>query len=543
MELQGYSNLAVLSEGGMSTVYKASQDSPERTVAIKFLSAGYVLDDQDNALFLREAEVIARLEHRNIVRVLDHGLSGDRPYFVMEYIPGRRLNELQHDQGLSPAAGLHMMLQICRGLSYAHRNGIIHRDLNPDNILVTDRGHVYILDFGIAWLEEHGRSDADTVVGKADYLSPEQFQDPAHIGPASDIYALGVLMFEHFTRHKPEQDEGERARALEGLPRELAELINHCLAANPSRRPRSAQQVALRLLRMLKGEHIHASEKAEAMVAIGSLASSFELLDVISHNQYGSVYLYGEKDGEHMMVAKKRMGTHAGLRQAQQLKAIGYKNIVRIIGVSAKRETFVVLMEYLAGGSVRERLARAWSPERFVPVALEICYAMQRAHDEGMVHGNLRPSNVLLDESGQVRVSDFGYSKHYSGNQQRDWYQPQSRLDASVQRDIYSAGIIFHHMLTGVLPQVSFGLLVHERAFEALDGAFQQLLRNMIEMQSANRVSSFREVIDVLNDLRLGVRPRFAARRTAEKHWKRLSYLLLLAGAALSAGFAYLLMA
>ncbi len=538
MQLEGYDNLAVLSQVGMATVYRAQQQSSERTVAIKFLSAGYQLDEQENQLFIRESLVISRLDHPNIVRIIDHGMSGERPYFIMDYVEGRTLSALGAADEVSLADGIHMMLQISRGLAYAHRNGVVHRDLNPDNILVDDKGHVYIVDFGLAWLESYGQGDADTIIGAADYLSPEHLNDPQHIGPLSDLYSLGALMYEFFTRKKPGLRGEKTGAALAGFPQPLADLISQCLQTEPRRRPRSAGEVSQRLLRLLKGTHVLPIERAEANAALGPLAESFELLDVITHNQYGSLYLFSEKDSDGLMVAKKRMGTHAGLRQAQQLKAIAYKHIVQILGVSSKRDTFIVVMEYLSGGSLKDRLARAWTLEAFLPVALDVSYAMHKAHEEGIVHGNLRPSNILFDEHGQVRVSDFGYSKHYIGNDKRDWYQPQSRLDASIQRDIYSAGIIFHHMLTGVMPQVSFGLLVREGHFESLAAPLPALLRGMIEMQSSNRFTSFREVIDVLNDLRLGVKPRAPSLKPADAEGMRpLWYALAVVAAAIGAYF------
>ena len=541
MHLDGYTSLALLSQGGMSTVYRAHQQASGRTVAIKFLSAGYHLDQTDSDRFNDEWRVIAALMHPNIVRVSDYGLSGDQPYFVMDYIEGRTLTVVAREEEVSLNTGLMLMLQVSRGLAYAHRNGVIHRDINPDNILVDGKGHVYIVDFGVAWLEAHGDDDADTVIGAPDYLSPEQFNDPQHVGPLRDIYSLGVLMYQFFTRANPGQRANPEDPALAGLPVGLVELLRQCLQADPARRPRSAGEVTLGLLRLLKGTHAPPNLKAEAAVALGPLAEAFDLLDVISHNQYGSVYLFSERNGDGLMVAKKRMGSHAGLSQAQQLKVIGYKNIVRILGVSSKRDTFVVIMEYLAGGSLRERLARAWSLEAFIPVALQVCYAMQKAHEEGMVHGNLRPTNILFDENDVVKISDFGYNKHYIGHDKRDWYQPQSRLDASIQRDIYSAGIIFYHMLTGEMPHVSFGLLVREGRLQTLDGSLQLLVTGMIEMQSANRFTSFREIIDVLNGLRLGVEPTPRASAAAAGGWKRyLSYALLLAAAM---GGVYLLMA
>lgn len=499
MQLDGYSNLAKLTKGGMATVYQAKQNSLDRTVAIKFLSAEFLWDEQAKNFFDQESMVIARLNHPNIIKVIDRGLTAKkRPYFVMEYVQGRDLEDIRNNKKLSFNVKVQLLMQVCRGMAFAHKNGVVHRDIKPANILIDNHGHVYILDFGIAWLEASGKPEGEEIVGTPDFMSPEQFNDPAAVSQLSDIYSLGALMYQFFSGSLPTAHFDNLPAGLPTLPKPLVDLIVQCLQTKPGMRPPSADQVGFRLLKLLKGAHIKESDKAEARAAIGKAAEKFELLDVISRNKYGAVYLFEDKSRHILIVVKKRVNTHAGLKQATQLKSIVHDNIIRVLGTSKKEQTFIVVMQYLNGGNLQDRLSRPFNLKRFIPVAREICGAMQRAHKDNILHGNLRPSNILFDAKGHVKITDFGFSKHYSDNRKRDWYQPQSRQSPSVKRDIYSTGAVFYHMLTGTPADVRYGQLKPEKSFNSLAKPVQELLRNMIEMQSLNRLKSFPEVLSML---------------------------------------------
>jgi len=377
----------------------------------------------------------------------------------------------------------------------------VHRDIKPSNILIDSHGHVYILDFGIAWIEASGKPQGEDIVGTPDYMSPEQFSSPGSISTLSDIYSLGAVMYQLFTGALPTDHMDDLGAALGDLAEPLQTLILQCLKTDPSLRPATADEVGFRLLKLLNGAHIKQKDRDEAEAAIGKAADKFELLDIIRKNSFGGVYLFEDKQRQNLIVVKKRMNSHAGLQQANQLKSVTHDNLIRIVGTSNNSSTFIVVMEYLKGGSLQDRLSRPFGLRHFLRIALQVSQAMKTSHDEGILHGNLRPSNILFNDKGDAKVSDFGFSKHYSDNLKRDWYQPQSRLDASVQRDIYSVGAIFYHMLTGSPPTVRYGQLTPNKAFDALDDALQSLVRNMIEMQSVNCLKSFNEVVEQLNSI------------------------------------------
>jgi serine/threonine protein kinase len=188
-----------LGVGGMSTVELAFDTRLERYVAVKLLAEHLAEDASFVARFRREALSAARLVHPNIVQVFDFGLDDatGRQYIVMEHVDGRSCAEILRDAGhLEPTEAVEILAQACRGLDYAHRNGVVHRDVKPGNLLRSHDGNVKLADFGIAKAAEQSDiTKVGSVVGTAAYLAPEQARgEPA--GPASDLYALGVVSYQ-----------------------------------------------------------------------------------------------------------------------------------------------------------------------------------------------------------------------------------------------------------------------------------------------------------------------------------------------------------
>jgi serine/threonine protein kinase len=189
-----------LGVGGMATVQLALDTRLERRVAVKLLAEHLAQDSNFVSRFRREALAAARLVHPNIVQVFDFGAdeASGRPFIVMEWVDGPSCAEILRELGrLEPADAVSILGQACRGLDYAHRNGVVHRDVKPGNLLRgRDGGQVKLADFGIAKATEHSdMTKVGSVLGTAAYLSPEQARgEPA--GPASDLYALGVVSYQ-----------------------------------------------------------------------------------------------------------------------------------------------------------------------------------------------------------------------------------------------------------------------------------------------------------------------------------------------------------
>jgi serine/threonine-protein kinase len=245
-----------LGRGGMATVYLAHDEELRRPVAVKLLAESLAGDTVFRERFLREARLAARLSHPNVVSVYDAGEAEDgRPYIVMEYVPGRTLEGL----GPLPAGeAVALALQACRGLAHAHEQGLVHRDVKPQNLLLRDDGTLKVADFGIARAAEAtALTQVGTVLGTAAYLSPEQALGET-VTPATDVYALGAVLYELLTGRPPyelesladlaaKQQEGAIVPVAElapEVPRRVEDTVMRALARNPAYRPASAEALA-----------------------------------------------------------------------------------------------------------------------------------------------------------------------------------------------------------------------------------------------------------------------------------------------------------
>ncbi len=203
-----------LGQGGMARVYKGYQEHLDRTVAIKVLPSYYAADPNFVNRFKREAQAMARLSHPSIVTVHDAGEQDGRLYIVMAYMSGGTLkNRLDHQMGLAEA--LPVVRQIAEALHYAHERSIVHRDVKPVNVLLDGDGRAVLSDFGIAKVMESAENHLTRPgagVGTPEYMSPEQCRGSG-VGPHSDIYALGVMLYEMLTRRTPFQADNYTALA------------------------------------------------------------------------------------------------------------------------------------------------------------------------------------------------------------------------------------------------------------------------------------------------------------------------------------------
>src|SRR5919204_402384 len=190
--------------GGMSSVYRAQDRLLDRKVALKILHEHYGSDDTYVARFRHEARAVAALSHPNIVTVIDRGDEDGRQFIVFEYVEGENLKRLVERGPVPVATALELALQVARGLSFAHQHGLVHRDVKPQNVLLNGSGEAKVTDFGIArsLTVQHGMTQTGTVLGTSDYIAPEQAQGH-HVDEQSDIYSLGVVLFELLTGRVP----------------------------------------------------------------------------------------------------------------------------------------------------------------------------------------------------------------------------------------------------------------------------------------------------------------------------------------------------
>lgn len=255
-----YRLLEPLGSGGMAVVYKGVDTLLHRPVAVKILREAYATDPAFLARFQREARSAARLDHPNVVTIYDVGQDGNLHYIVMEYVEGEDLKSLIRRAGrLGVEQAVDIAYQIAAGVGHAHRMGIIHCDIKPQNILVTAEGVVKVTDFGIARaLSETGLTDPEVVWGSPTYFSPEQAAGERPV-PASDVYSIGVVLYEMLAGVPPFQAEKPAALAMMHLreepqplslynpqvPPQLEWIVRKLLAKEPSARYRTADQLAV----------------------------------------------------------------------------------------------------------------------------------------------------------------------------------------------------------------------------------------------------------------------------------------------------------
>lgn len=200
-----YRVTAQLGQGGMATVYKAYHASLDRYVAIKVMHAAFKEDSTFLARFQREARVLARLEHPNIVPVYDFADHAGQPYLVMKYVEGDTLKARMANGIVSTEEILKVVDAVGAGLAYAHKQGVLHRDIKPSNVIITPDGQYYLSDFGLARIATAGEStlSQDTMLGTPNYISPEQAKGVSDLDGRTDVYSFGVLLYEMIVGRVP----------------------------------------------------------------------------------------------------------------------------------------------------------------------------------------------------------------------------------------------------------------------------------------------------------------------------------------------------
>jgi eukaryotic-like serine/threonine-protein kinase len=262
-----------LGAGGMADVYLAEDQELGRRVAIKILNSRHGNDDQFIERFRREAKNAAALNHPNIVSIYDRGEAEDTYYIAMEFLDGRTLKELIVSRGAAPVnVAIEYARQILSALRFAHRHGIVHRDIKPHNALVDGEGRVKVTDFGIARAGTSQMTEAGSIVGTAQYLSPEQARG-GEVDPRSDLYSLGIVLYELLTGKTPFDGETPVEIAMKHLstppkppstlrpdvPPELDMVVMRALAKNPDDRYQSADEMEGDLDRVARGARVSAA--------------------------------------------------------------------------------------------------------------------------------------------------------------------------------------------------------------------------------------------------------------------------------------------
>jgi serine/threonine protein kinase/beta-lactam-binding protein with PASTA domain len=277
-----YAVTARIAHGGMATVYRAVDTRLDREVALKVMHAELARDDDFVRRFIGEAKSVARLSHQNVVAVFDQGADGPFLYLAMEYVPGRTLKEMLRDHGrLLPAVALEIMTGVLDGLAAAHASGIVHRDVKPENVLLTADGRVKVADFGLARAHAAaGHTRTGLLIGTVAYVPPEQVTGES-TGPRGDVYSAGVMLFEMLTGQLPfkgdtplsvayqhvNHDVPAPSALVPDIPMAVDQLVLAATSRDPVRRPADAAEF-LRAVRRVR-ERLKESSGLTGVIGVG----------------------------------------------------------------------------------------------------------------------------------------------------------------------------------------------------------------------------------------------------------------------------------
>lgn len=520
MQLNGYSKLIKIGEGGMAYVYRGIQDSLQRPVAIKLLIKDLSQEEEARRRFERESYIIARLNHPNIIHIIDRGISSDNmPFFVMEFVEGVDLGTALKIADIAHKDKIDIIIQLLKALSYAHQNNVIHRDIKPENILIGEDSAVKILDFGIAQFydelnaelnDQCNQTCTSDVLGTFNYMSPEQRDAPDNVSVQSDLYSVGVVMYELFTGKIPSGAFAEPEKINSEIEPALSKLILRCLNQDPKMRPNSAELLKNDLLSISQGGHINEKQRIRAEQGITKIKSKYLLLDILREDKFGSVYLYQQKlygqnaspakNNNNLLIIKKKLGSSTGYKANNLLASLEHKNIVNTLGTSHNERNFILVQEYLSGGTLQDKLAFQLSWQETLRIAEEICQAMIFAHNNRVIHGHLRPTNILFTAEGRVKITDFSLQDDVSSIENADCYHPKGEA-RSKSADIYATGVILYQLFTGSLPnQQQDSDFVVRQSFSKLPAEIRNLIIDMISISPDSRATDSLQRAVVLFD-------------------------------------------
>jgi serine/threonine protein kinase len=272
--------IELLGSGGMGVVYKARQREIDRLVALKILPSDAAGDPGFAERFTREARALARLSHPNIVGLYDFGHVNGLHYFIMEYVDGLNLRQLEQAGKLSPREALQIIPQICEALQFAHDEGIVHRDIKPENVLLDKKGRVKIADFGLARILGHEPEDfrltrAREVMGTPHYMAPEQVEKPQTVDHRADIYSLGVVFYEMLTGELPLGKFLPPSQKVQ-IDVRLDDVVLRALEKEPGRRYQHASEVKTDMETILTEQP--ASTAGAALAPVSSVARRAQFL-------------------------------------------------------------------------------------------------------------------------------------------------------------------------------------------------------------------------------------------------------------------------
>ncbi len=536
-----YEIIGNIGRGGFAIVYLAQDPLLDRKVAIKLLQRPS--EQQLGAMsassktvyerFQNEARTMVQLEQGGIVQVYDFGEHEGQPYLVMRYMPGGTLAD-RLAAGPLPLAEVQEILQrLCEALDFVHEYGFMHRDLKPQNILFDEKGHACLADFGIARLADNTQSTA--IVGTLKYMAPEQFRDEP-IGTYTDMYQLGVILYEMLTGFPPYE-----ASSTAGLIKKLLDdPVPAASYKNPELPFRCDQVVAQAMAKRPDDRYTSASALWQAFdtaVQTHQTATQedgiekigrYHVKEVIGHG--GMAVVYRAHDPQfNRNVAIKLLSNQAleaydfrdrFAREAQLLAQLEHRAIVPVYDFGEHNGEPYLVMRLMTGGTLYDRLLE-WQLDiaEINKIVQSICSALTKIHENGLIHRDVKPANILFDEDGAAYLADFGIAHIVEGRHSTvqfatpQYTSPEQLNDEPLDQrtDIYQMGIVLYEMLTGSAPFIasSTSAIIYKHLSEPvpslnddqLSPAYDAIIERAMAKEPDGRFASAMELAAAFDDV------------------------------------------
>jgi serine/threonine protein kinase len=493
--------LGKLDQGGIAEIYLGRQKSLDRMVAVKILSPDHAIDPDMVRRFEDESKIIARLRHPHIVHVIDRGIDNGRYYFVMDLIEGITFKKMIEDNDTTLVRKLSVIIQALKALDYAHKNGVIHRDIKPANILIDKDGNALVVDFGIAQIldkDDLEHTQPDVIMGSLMYMSPEQKISSVNIDHTTDIFAVGVILYEILTGEIPQGKFPSPSSLNNTLNPELDKIVLKCLERNPRDRYQSVSRLKDDLLSTLHRKNNGHKEQKSVGGELKDYIGRLSFLDTLSKTKTTQTHLVEDRADGAMYVLKTLIKSDKGIKEAMLLKTLDRSGFVKILAAGSNSEKSVILMQYVRGGSLEDRLVRVYPPRVALTIFRQIAEVLDRAHKNNLVHGDLRPGNILFDEADNVILTDFGQAANHRLDKQNHYSAPEKKK--TNHSDIYSAGVILHRLLTNTLPIFdSYLRLIWQDSYPKLPVSLKLLMMRMLRNGNQDRPQSFGEVLEEID--------------------------------------------
>jgi serine/threonine protein kinase len=481
-----------IGRGGMGQVYAGHDLNLDRAVAVKVIDARHRSDAQYAQRFLREARAVASWRHEHIVTIYAADNQDGLAYFVMEYLSGADLGAILRrtvaDGRLVPHAEVLRIGQaIASALDYAHARGMIHRDIKPANVMIADDGRVVLVDFGLALDVQAG--SVGEVFGSAHYLAPEQARRSSDAVPQSDLYALGVILYELLTGSVPFDDPSATSVAVQhltlplpsprarnpDLPPAVEAVLVRALSKTPAERYPTGAALMAALASALTATPAATPPLLHGHDLVGQTLGDYQLEAPLG--QGGMAVIYRGRDVRlNRTVAIKVIDTpfqqdsvytQRFEREAQAIGQLEHPAIVRLYQYGDANGLLYMAMEYIDGSTLAARIAdhRAagthMDPATVIDLIRTICAALDYAHRHGVIHRDVKPANILLDRHGRAVLADFGLALMTEVGTRGEvfgtphYIAPEQAISSSAvvpQSDLYAVGVILYELLVGQLP-------------------------------------------------------------------------------------------